>query len=281
MDKPPWLKIRYNPASARMKETLAKYRLDTVCQGAHCPNSQECWSAGTATFLVLGNECTRNCRFCAIATNPKPKAPDKTEPERLAKAVFELGLRYVVLTSVDRDDLPDYGAGHFSDCIRAIKGSSPKIIVEALVPDFNNDEKAIRKMTRSGVDVLGHNIETVGRLSPKVRDARADYGRSLEVLRSFKDSGVKLKTKSSIMLGLGEEKEEVITAMKDLRAAKVDILTLGQYLRPGKKQLPVERYVEPDEFNEYARIANALGFRSVVSGPLVRSSYHAAKAYEQ
>ncbi len=281
MDKPAWLRIRYNPASAKMKETLAKYRLDTVCQGAHCPKSQECWSAGTATFLVLGSECTRNCRFCAIKTNPKPNAPDPTEPGRLADAVLELGLSYVVLTSVDRDDLPDYGADHFSNCIRAIKESNPKIIVEALVPDFNNDKNAIRRLASSGVDVLGHNVETVERLTPKVRDARAGYGKSLAVLAAFKAANPEIRTKSSIMLGLGETRDEIIAAMKDLRAAEVDILTLGQYLRPGKKQLPVERYVEPDEFNEYARIANGIGFRSVVSGPLVRSSYHAARAYEQ
>ena len=186
MDKPQWLKIRYNPASAKMKELLAKYKLVTVCQGALCPNCQECWSAGTATFLVLGNECTRNCRFCAIKTNPKPKIPDPTEPARLAAAVSELGLRYVVLTSVDRDDLPDFGAGHFANCIKAIKKNNPRVLVEALVPDFNNDKKAIRGLVRSGVDVLGHNIETTERLTPKVRDARASYRKSLEVLRSFK-----------------------------------------------------------------------------------------------
>ena len=281
MDKPAWLKIRYNPASAKMRELLAKHNLVTVCQGALCPNCQECWSAGTATFLVLGDECTRNCRFCSIKTNPKPEAPDATEPKRLAAAVSELGLRYVVLTSVDRDDLPDFGANHFSNCIKAIKKANPKIFVEALVPDFNNDRKAIREIARSGVDVLGHNMETVERLTPKVRDARAGYRKSLDVLRLFKAINPKIKTKSSLMLGLGETKGEIIAAMKDLRAAQADILTLGQYLRPSKRQLPIERYVEPAEFAEYARIANDLGFRSVVSGPLVRSSYHAAEAYER
>jgi len=283
MDKPPWLKIRYNPASGKVKELLAKYRLNTVCQSAHCPNCQECWASGTATFMVLGEECTRNCRFCAIKTNPKPKKPDSTEPERLAKAVSELGLRYVVLTSVDRDDLPDFGASHFAKCIRAIKESNQKITVEALVPDFNCDKKAIQKIIDSGVDVLGHNIETVERLTPEVRDARAGYRKSLDALRLFKAQSArtqnpKLKTKSSLMLGLGETKDEITKAMKDLREAKVDILTIGQYLQPSKKQLPVERYVHPDEFKEHERIGHTTGFRSVISGPFVRSSYHAAEA---
>jgi len=282
MDKPPWLKIKYNPASSRVKELLGKYRLNTVCQSAHCPNCQECWSNGTATFLVLGNECTRNCRFCAVKTNPRPNAPDNTEPKRLAKAIFELGLKYVVLTSVDRDDLSDFGAGHFAKCIQAIKKIDPKIIVEALVPDFNKNEKAIRMVMESGVDVLGHNVETIERLTPRVRDARASYQISLDVLRLFKtlDSGHKtIKTKSSLMLGLGESKDEVEKAMKDLRESKVDILTLGQYLQPSKKQLPVERYVHPDEFKEYERIGKSMGFVSVVSGPFVRSSYHAKEAF--
>jgi len=281
MDKPPWLKIRYDPASGKVKGLLARYRLNTVCQSARCPNRQECWASGTATFMVLGDECTRNCRFCAIKTNPKPKAPDQTEPERLAKAVSELGLRYVVLTSVDRDDLPDFGAGHFAECIRAIKKTNPKILVEALVPDFNCDKTAIQKITNSGVDVLGHNIETVERLTPKVRDARAGYRKSLDVLRLFRtlDTGHRTPaTKSSLMLGLGETREEVTKAMEDLREAKVDILTMGQYLQPSKKQLPVERYVHPDEFREYERIGRDIGFRSVISGPFVRSSYHAEKA---
>jgi len=282
MDKPPWLKIKYNPASSRVKELLGNYRLNTVCQSAHCPNCQECWAAGTATFMVLGNECTRNCRFCAVKTNPKPKPPNLTEPKRLANAVSELGLKYVVLTSVDRDDLLDFGAGHFAKCIQAIKKKDPKIIVEALVPDFNKDEKAIRMVMESGVDVLGHNIETVERLTPRVRDARAGYRKSLDVLRLFKTLNPRhetIKTKSSIMLGLGETKDEVEKAMKDLREAGVDILTIGQYLQPSKKQLGVERYVHPDEFKEYERIGKSMGFMSVVSGPFVRSSYHAAESF--
>jgi len=279
MDKPPWLKIRYNPASGKMKELLAKYLLNTVCQSAHCPNCQECWASGTATFMVLGDECTRNCRFCAIKTNPKPKKPDAGEPERLAKAVSELGLKYVVLTSVDRDDLPDFGAGHFADCIKAIKETNPKILVEALVPDFNCDKKAIQKVTRSGVDVLGHNIETTERLTPKVRDARAGYRKSLDALSIFKAQNLKLKTKSSLMLGLGETKDEVEGTMHDLREAKVDILTIGQYLQPTKRQLSVARYVPPEEFKEYERLGHDAGFRSVISGPFVRSSYHAADSF--
>ena len=282
MDKPPWLKIKYDPSIAKIKALLEKHLLNTVCQSAHCPNCQECWSSGTATFMVLGNECTRNCRFCAIKTSPKPKQPDRNEPNRLANAVSELGLRYVVLTSVDRDDLEDFGAGHFGKCIQAIKKTDPKIIVEALVPDFNKDKNAIKKITSSGVDVLGHNIETVERLTPKVRDARAGYGKSLDVLRLFKtlDSGHKIRrTKSSIMLGLGETKDEVEKAMGDLRKSGVDILTIGQYLQPSKKQLPIERYVHPDEFKEYERIGKSIGFMSVVSGPFVRSSYHAKEAF--
>jgi len=282
MEKPPWLKIRYNPASSEMKELIDRYRLHSVCQSAHCPNCSECWSSGTATFMVLGNECTRNCRFCSVGTNPRPKTPDPKEPENLASALKELKLKYIVLTSVDRDDLPDFGAGHFSKCIKAIKKANPGILVEALVPDFQNDADAIRIIVNSGADVLGHNIETVERLSPKVRDARASYRQSLEVLRAFKTQDPRhrtLKTKSSLMLGLGEEKEEVIQAMKDLLKSEVDILTLGQYLRPTDKQLPVERYVPPEEFRDYEKIGQGLGFKAVLAGPFVRSSYKAAEAF--
>ena len=294
MDKPSWLKVRYSPASQRMKDLIAKYNLHSVCQSAHCPNCSECWSSGTATFMVLGDECTRTCRFCAVKKmqqNPKlktgnanPLPPDPEEPKRLAEAIKELKLKYVVLTSVDRDDLPDYGAGHFANCIKKIKESNPGILVEALVPDFNNDKKAIATITSSGADVLGHNIETVERLTPKVRDARAGYRKSLDVLRAFKEQDTgnrKLKTKSSLMLGLGETKEEVLHAMKDLLHAKVDILTIGQYLQPTKKQLPVIRYVPPEEFKEYETLGKDMGFKAVLAGPFVRSSYKASKVFLQ
>ena len=280
--KPSWLKIRYNPANEKMKLILGKYQLNTVCQGAHCPNCQECWSSGTATFMVLGDECTRGCRFCSVKKNARPLPPDPNEPKRLAKAIDELKLKYVVLTSVDRDDLPDFGAGHFAKCIKEIKKiktANQSIIVEALVPDFNNDKKAIATITGSGVDVLGHNIETVERLSPKVRDARASYRKSLDVLKAFKKINQNIKTKSSIMLGLGETKEEVIQTMKDLLESELDFLTLGQYLQPTKKQLPIIRYVPPEEFKEYETIGKDLGFKAVLAGPFVRSSYKAAELF--
>ena len=277
-EKPNWLKVRYNPASIEMKDLIKKYNLHSVCQSAHCPNCSECWSSGTATFMVLGDECTRNCRFCSVKTCPKPDMPDPTEPDRLAAAIKELKLKYIVLTSVDRDDLSDFGATHFAKCIRAIKETNPGIRVEALIPDFQNDENAIKIMINSGVDVLGHNIETVERLSPNVRDSRASYKQSLEVLRAFKTQNPKLKTKSSIMLGLGEIKDEIIQSMKDLLEVKVDILTLGQ---PTAKQLKVERYIPPDEFKEYEKIGEDLGFQAVIAGPFVRSSYKAAEVFRQ
>ena len=281
-EKPDWLKVRYNPASQEMKELINKYNLHSVCQSAHCPNCSECWGAGTATFMVLGDQCTRNCRFCSVKTCAKPDMPDSTEPENLANAVSELKLKYIVLTSVDRDDLSDFGATHFSKCIKAIKDANPGIRIEALVPDFQNNENAIRTIVNSGADVLGHNIETVERLSPKVRDARASYKQSLEVLRAFKKlatRNTKLKTKSSIMLGLGETRDEIIQAMKDLCESEVDILTLGQYLQPTKQQLPVERFIPPDEFKELEEIGRSLGFQAVIAGPFVRSSYKAAEVF--
>jgi lipoic acid synthetase len=229
--------------------------------------------------MVLGEFCTRCCRFCSVKSLASPPPPDPDEPENLARAVSELGLKYVVITSVDRDGLPDYGAGHFAECIRKLKTGNPGLLVEALVPDFNNDRGAIRKLTSSGVDVLGHNIETVERLTPKVRDRRAGYAKSLEVLRTFKTLNPKLTTKSSIMLGLGESRDEVLEAMRDLHEAGVDILTIGQYLRPTKQQLSVERYVPPEEFGEYEELGREIGFRAVLSGPFVRSSYKAAELF--
>lgn len=279
MEKPSWLKVRYNPASESMKELMQKYNLHSVCQSAHCPNCSECWSAGTATFMVLGDQCTRNCRFCSVKTNPRPRTPDTDEPDNLANAVRELKLKYVVLTSVDRDDLPDFGARHFAQCIKVIKKANPGIRIEALVPDFNGDKKAIRKLVDSGADVLGHNLETVERLTPKVRDLRASYKQSLEVLCAFKTQDSGLKTKSSIMLGLGESRNEVIAAMKDLCESKVDILTLGQYLQPTKQQLPVKRYVPPEEFKEFGKLGKKIGLKTVVAGPFVRSSYKAAEVF--
>jgi lipoic acid synthetase len=214
-----------------------------------------------------------------VKTNPRPKTPDLQEPNNLAAAIGELKLKYIVLTSVDRDDLPDFGASHFADCIKAIKEANPGILVEALVPDFNNDKKAIEIIAKSGADVLGHNIETVERLSQNVRDCRASYRQSLDVLRAFKHANSNIKTKSSIMLGLGETKEEVIQSMKDLCESEVDILTLGQYLQPTKQQLPVERYIPPDEFKEYEEIGKEMGFKAILAGPLVRSSYKAAQVF--
>jgi lipoic acid synthetase len=280
--KPDWLKVKYWPASQNMRELIEKYNLHSVCQSAHCPNCSECWSSGTATFMVLGDQCTRNCRFCSVETNPRPETPDPKEPDNLAAAIKELKLKYIVLTSVDRDDLPDFGASHFAKCIKAIKDANPEIRVEALVPDFQNNENAIRIIVNSGADVLGHNIETVERLTQKVRDARASYEQSLEVLHAFKKlktQDTRLKTKSSIMLGLGETRDEIIASMKDLLEAKVDILTLGQYLQPTKAQLKVERFVPPEEFKEYEEIGRDLGFQAVFAGPFVRSSYKAAELF--
>jgi lipoic acid synthetase len=291
--KPEWLKIRPpgGEAYTQIKGMLRERRLHTVCEEAHCPNVSECWASGTATFMVGSDTCTRACRFCAIKTARIPPPLDPEEPYHVAESVAALGLKYVVLTSVDRDDLDDGGAGHFAATIREIKRLSPRTLVEALVPDFRGDLAAIQTIVDSGLDVYAHNIETVKRLQYRVRDPRANYIQSLMTLRAAKNyagqtrgpqslgGGHKLFTKSAIMLGLGEEREELIDAFDDLRAFDVDVLTMGQYLRPSMRHLPVEKYVSPEEFEELGRAAEAKGFLYVASGPMVRSSYKAAELF--
>ena len=284
MNRPDWIKVRVPSAgdAAEMRavrKVLAEYRLTTVCQGAICPNAVECWSARTATFMLLGEVCTRACRFCAVPTGNPGGALDRDEPRRLADAVRDLGLRYVVLTSVDRDDLPDGGASVFAEAIRRIKEEDEAILVEALVPDFGGNDDALATIARAGADVIGHNIETVRRITPLVRDPRASYDRSLSVLSRVKELSPDTITKSSLMLGLGEERDEVLEALRDLRGVGVDIVTLGQYLRPTDAAYPVARYVPPEEFDELREEALVIGFGYAVAGPFVRSSYRAAEAY--
>jgi lipoyl synthase len=251
--------------------------LKSVCQSAHCPNRSECWSHGTATFMILGDLCTRSCRFCAVKAG-KPAQPDAEEPAKLVNAVKTLGLKYAVITSVTRDDLPDYGAGHFADCVRKLKAMDANLKVETLIPDFNCDKGALAKLIEAKPDVISHNLETVERLTPEVRDRRAAYGKSLEVLRAVRSLSDKITTKSGIMVGLGETDGEVVRTMADARDAGVELFTIGQYLSPGKEHLPVKEYVSAEKFAEYERAGYELGFRHVASGPLVRSSYRAAEA---
>jgi len=272
--------VEPSPALGRIRTVFRENRLSTVCEEARCPNLPACWGQGTATFMILGEICTRACRFCAVK-HGKPSPPDPEEPERLASAAKALGLRYVVLTSVDRDDLPDGGASHFASCIRALKKAAPNLRVEALIPDFSGQREALEEVVEAGPDVVGHNLETVRRLTPWVRDRRAGYELSLFVLRTLKELSPKIFTKSSLLLGLGETEEEVEEALRDLREAGVDIVVLGQYLRPTSRELPVARYVPPEEFEAWRKRALSLGFRAVLSGPLVRTSFRASEVYEE
>ncbi|WP_229768276.1 lipoyl synthase [Sulfodiicoccus acidiphilus] len=258
-------------------EVVLRSNVRTVCEEALCPNISQCWSEGTATFMLMGEICTRGCRFCYVMKG-KPSPLDPQEPIRLAKVVKEMGLDYVTLTSVDRDDLPDGGASHLAKAVREIKALNPRVKVEVLVPDFRGDLNALVTVIGAGVDVLAHNVETVRRISPTVRDGRASFDQSLKVLREAKKAGVPL-TKSSILLGLGEKVSEVIEAMKELREVGVDILVISQYLRPGSKQVPVAKRYSNQEFEELAKIATGLGFRAVVASPLARTSYRAKEAY--
>lgn len=283
--KPEWLKIR-PPAGEnylQIKSLLRERGLHTVCEEAHCPNVAECWASGTATFMLGGDTCTRACRFCAVKTARRPPPLDPKEPYFVAESIAAMKLKYVVLTSVDRDDLEDGGADHFAQTVREIKRLDPSILVEALVSDFRGDEKAVRTVVDSGLDVYAHNIETVKRLQYRVRDPRAGYEQSLGTLRAAKvyaqAQGKKLYTKSSIMLGLGETTSELGEAFKDLRTYDIDVLTLGQYLRPSMQHLPVEKYVSPEEFKELETQAKAEGFLYVAAGPMVRSSYRAAELF--
>jgi lipoic acid synthetase len=272
---PPWLKVRA-PGGADYVETRATVKrlgLHTVCEEARCPNIGECWGHRTATFMLLGDTCTRNCGFCAVR-HGRPLTVDALEPARVAEAVARLGLRHVVVTSVNRDDLEDGGAGHFAATARAIKALVPATRVEVLVPDFQGDVRAVRTVVESPIDILNHNIETVPRLYKRVRPG-AIYARSLSVLARGREVRAGCLTKAGMMLGLGETTEEILSVFGDLRAVDCDILTLGQYLRPSRDHLPIERYVPPDEFAALKEQALAVGFRHVESGPLVRSSYHA------
>lgn len=287
--KPPWLKIRPPSGESYLKikaltETLG---LNTVCQEARCPNLSECWNSGTATFMLGSDTCTRACRFCAVKTARIPPPLDPKEPEKLAHSIAALNLEYVVLTSVDRDDLIDGGAQHFADSISAIKLRCKGIHVEALVPDFKGNTSSIETIVSSGLDVYSHNLETIRRLHYRVRDPRANYDQSLATLRYAKlysrerekSLGKKLFTKSSLMLGFGERAEEILEAAKDLHENEVDIITLGQYLRPTLSHLPVEKFWTPEEFSLLAIEIKALGFMFVASGPLVRSSYRASEVF--
>ena len=271
---PPWLRAKAGQWERvhDMRVLLGQARLHTVCQEARCPNQGECWTRGTATFMLLGDTCTRSCGFCAVATG-RPKPPDPEEPQHVAETSRRLGLRFVVVTSVNRDDLPDGGAAHFAATVRAIYAMNPASQVEVLVPDFKGDPQAIRTVVDSRPTVFNHNLETVERLTKQVR-VQARYRRSLEVLRGAKAAGQPL-TKTGIMLGLGETETEVLQLFREARAADADILTVGQYLQPTKDHLPVVEYVHPDRFRALENAAYALGFKAVYAGPLVRSSYHA------
>jgi len=280
--KPVWLKRRAPDPEAlqRMRSLLLRYGLNTVCQGALCPNQGECFGKGTATFLILGRTCTRNCTFCAIPSEEHPPAPDPGEPERIARATAELGLKHVVITSVTRDDLPDGGAAHFAETVRALKKHGAQVIVEVLIPDFQGSLQALETVVHSGPDIINHNLETVPRLYPEVRP-QADYRRSLHLLQMVKEIDPGKISKSGLMLGLGEERQEVLRVMADLREVSCDLLTLGQYLQPSGKHHPVVRYISPEEFEELQRRGEDLGFKGVFSAPLVRSSFHAAEIFEK
>lgn len=278
---PSWLRqdIPQAPRIDQMKQLLRGSRLHTVCESAHCPNTGKCWGQGVATFMILGDICTRACRFCAIAAG-HPTELDAAEPQNVAQAVKELALRYVVVTSVARDDLKDEGAGQFADTIRAIQQLMPQTKVEVLVPDFSNTLANLQMVVDAKPQVISHNLETVRRLSPGIR-SRAEYDRSLAVLKNFKVLDSNIFTKSSLMVGLGETLDEVKTAMMDLRAVDCDILTIGQYLAPSqlKRHLPVLEFVAPATFKEYEVLGYSLGFKHVMSGPLVRSSFIAEEGY--
>lgn len=278
MRKPEWLKVKSaggGAGHARVRGRLQAHHLHTVCDEARCPNRAECWGQGTATLLLLGDVCTRGCRFCAVATGHPGGLVDPEEPRRAAVTVEELGLDYVVLTSVDRDDLPDGGASAYADAVRAIKERVPACLVEVLIPDFGGDRDALAAVVAAPVDVVGHNVEVVRRLTPTVRDPRASYDRSLGVLAAVKALDPQRTTKSSLMLGLGETIDEVLEAMRDLRGVACDVLTIGQYLQPTPRQLAVVEYVRPEVFAELAAKGEAMGFRHVAAGPLVRSSHRA------
>ncbi len=286
LPKPDWLKVRA-PAGenyTRIKNMLGELKLATVCQEARCPNIGECWSGGTATFMLMGDVCTRGCRFCNVKTgNAKLGllAVDPLEPEKVAYSIAQMKLNYVVITSVNRDDMPDQGSDHFARTVKTIKKLDPNLLVEILTPDFSGDEKLVHHLVAAKPDVYAHNIETVERLTPSVRDPRAKYHQSLRVLEMVKEFDPTVYTKSSIMLGLSETNEEILQTLKDLRAVDCDVVTFGQYLQPTEKHLKVIEYITPEKFVHWQTLAEGMGFLYVASGPLVRSSYRAGEFFRK
>lgn len=279
--KPSWLRVRVPGGSTHqeLKRTLRKGGLHTVCEEALCPNMGECWRAGTATVMVLGKTCSRGCRFCGVRSGKLDGAVDSHEPDEVAEAVAAMGLHYVVLTMVNRDDLPDGGAAHVAATIGRLRASCPAIRVEALVGDFAGRAESVHTICEAAPDVFAHNLEVVRSVTSALRDPRCSYDQSLSVLRRAKERAPERLTKSSLMVGVGEEDDEVVAAMADLRAVGVDLLTIGQYLQPSRKHAPVCRYVHPDRFAEWSRVGEDLGFSFVAAGPLVRSSYRAAEVF--
>jgi lipoic acid synthetase len=279
--KPPWLKVRMpgSPRFHELKQRARSLRLSTVCEEARCPNIGECWGGGTATFMVMGDTCTRGCRFCAVKTAKRPDALDPWEPLNLALAIQEMDLDYVVVTSVDRDDVEDGGAAHFARCITETRAKAPRTMIEVLIPDFAGRIEDLKKVVDARPEVIAHNVETVKRLTHPVRDRKAGYQRSLDVLANIKALDPSRYTKSSLMVGLGETDEELLEAMADLRAVGCDFLTIGQYLQPTRKHLEVVEFLPPERFAAWERQGLELGFKYVASGPLVRSSYKAGEYF--
>lgn len=279
--KPSWLKVRAPSGEnyARIKNLLGELKLATVCQEAKCPNMGECWSGGTATFMLMGEVCTRGCRFCNVKTGNPKGVIDPFEPEKVAYSISQMDLEYVVITSVDRDDLEDQGSNHFARTVATIKKLAPNLIVEILTPDFKGDRECVNTIVDAKPDVFAHNVETVERLTPSVRDPRATYRQSLRVLEMVKEQDPTRYTKSSLMLGLGETDEELMQALRDLRAVGCDVVTFGQYLQPTKRHLKVVEYVTPEKFEFWQKTAEEMGFLYVASGPLVRSSYRAGEFF--
>jgi len=281
LKKPDWLKVKI-PSGDGYKAVyriLEEHNLSTVCQEARCPNISECWKEKSATIMILGKVCTRACRFCAVSTGNPKGSIDPDEPEHVAEVAKSLGLRYVVITSVDRDDLEDLGSHHYAETITNIRKNNPGIKVEALIPDFGANDDFLRIILDAQPYVIGHNVETVRRLTPYIRDRRCDYEKSLTVLKKCKESNGSVITKSGFMVGLGEERKEILETLYDVKHAGVGVVTIGQYLQPTMKHLPVQRYYAPDEFAEFIKVGHEMGIEHVISGPLVRSSYRAAEIF--
>lgn len=275
MKKPDWLRVKLpiGETYKNLRNVVDEHKLHTICESGNCPNMGECWGRGTATFMILGNICTRSCGFCAVATG-RPKPPDFDEPQRVAEAIFLMKVKHAVITSVDRDELPDGGSTHWHYTVKAVKSLCPETTLETLIPDFKGKKEDVQRVIDAGPEVISHNIETVERLTRQVR-IQAKYWRSMEVIRYLKEQGV--RTKSGIMLGLGETKEEVVQALQDLKDNGCDVVTIGQYLQPSPRHLPVQRFAHPDEFNYYKEVGYEMGLDYVESGPLVRSSYRSDK----